>query len=104
MVDFSNKFCLEHLMNEPTCLKSANSSCIEKSLFMRSRTFEGGLPDFHKVATTVVRKSSRKDNPKTILNGGNKSFDQNKFNPFFPNAPFPFVPMHPFSKVFSFQN
>ena len=53
---------------------------------MRSRTFEGGLSDFHKVATTVVRKSPRKGNPKTILNGGSKSFDQNKFNPFFPKC------------------
>ena len=86
MIDFLNTFCLENLINEPTCFKSATSSCIDltlinkKSLFMRSETFGNGLSDFHKVTTTMLRKIIPKGNPKSILYRDYKSFDRNKFN------------------------
>ena len=58
MIYFFNTLYLEHLINEPTCFKSAIPFCTDlilinkKSLFMRWETFESGLPDFCKVTTT----------------------------------------------------
>ena len=68
-----NTLCLENLINEPTCLKSATRFCIgliptnKKLLFMRSGTFESGLSEFDKVTNTILRKTIATGNPKTIL-------------------------------------
>ena len=65
--------------------KPATPSCIDlnltnkKSFFMRLGTFPNGLSDFHKVATTILRKTTPKGNPKTILYRDSNLFHQNKF-------------------------
>ena len=47
---------------------------------MRSRTFESGFSEFHKVVTTTLRKTMPKGYLKTIIYRDNKVSDQNKFN------------------------
>ena len=78
-------FCLENLIKEPTCFKSTVPTTIDliitnqKSLFMKLSAYESGLSDFHKLTTTILRKSIAKGNPRNILNRGYKVFDQKKF-------------------------
>ena len=46
---------------------------------MKSTTFETGMSDFHKLATTILRKTISKGNPKTIFYIEYKAFDHNNF-------------------------
>ena len=61
--DLMDAFCLENLIKEPTCFKSTVPTTIDlivtnqKSLFMKSSAYESGLSDFHKLTTTILRKS-----------------------------------------------
>ena len=77
-------FCLENLIKEATCFKSTVPTTIDltvnnqKSLFMKSSAYESGLSDFHKLTTTILRKSITKGNPRNILYRDYKIFDQNK--------------------------
>ena len=56
-------FCLENLIKEPTCFKSTVPTTIDlivtnqKSLFKKPNAYESGLSDFHKLTTTILRKS-----------------------------------------------
>ena len=83
--DLMDAFCLENLIKEPTCFKSTVPTTIDlivtnqKSLFMKSSAYESGLSDFHKLTTTILRKSITKGNPRNILYRDYKIFDQKKF-------------------------
>ena len=83
--DLMDAFCLENLIKEPTCFKSTAPATIDlivtnqKSLFMKSSAYESGLPDFHKLTTTILRKSITKWNPINILYRDYKIFDKKKF-------------------------
>ena len=81
MIDFLNTLFLENLINETTCFKSATPSCVvliltnKIFLFVRSGTFESGLSDFHKVTTTILRKTTPKSKLNTILYRDYRSFE-----------------------------
>ena len=83
--DLMHAFFLEKLIKEPTCFKSTVPTTIDlivtnqKSLFMKSSSYESGLSDFHKLITTIPRKSISKRNPGNILYRDYKIFDQKKF-------------------------
>ena len=63
-------FDLESLIDSPTCYKSINPTCIDlilpskKNHFQQSATFETGLSDYHKLITTILRKTISKGNSK----------------------------------------
>ena len=46
---------------------------------MKSSAYESGLSDFHKLTTTILRKSITKGNPRNILYRDYKVFDRKKF-------------------------
>ena len=46
---------------------------------MKRSAYESGLPDFHKLTTTILRKSITRWNPRNILYRDYKFFDQKKF-------------------------
>ena len=83
--DLMDAFCLENLIKEPTCFKSTVPTTIDllvtnqKSLFMKSSAYESGLSDFHKLTTTILRKSITKGNARNSLYRDYKIFDQKKF-------------------------
>ena len=83
--DLMHAFFLEKFIKEPTCFKSTAPTTIDlivtnqKSLFMKSSAYESGLSDFHKLITTILRKSITKRNPGNILYRDYKIFDQKKF-------------------------
>ena len=78
-------FYLENLIKESTCFKSTVPTTIDliisnqKSLFMKSSAYESGLSDFHKLTTTILRKSITRGNPRNILYRDYKVLDQKKF-------------------------
>ena len=62
MEDFCEMHDLEHLIEEPTCFKSASyRSCIDVMLTNRKNNFQGsmtlgtGLSDHHKMTITVLK-------------------------------------------------
>ena len=71
--DLIDTFCLENLIKESTCFKSTVPTTIDlivtnqKSLFMKSSACESSLSDFHKLTTTIQRKSIAKGNPRNII-------------------------------------
>ena len=46
---------------------------------MKSTTFETGMPDFHKLTTTILRKTLSKGNAKKIFYRDYKALDHNTF-------------------------
>ena len=46
---------------------------------MKSTTFETGMSDFHKLTTTILRKTTSKGNAKKISYRDYKAFDYNIF-------------------------
>ena len=83
--DLMAAFCLEKPIKEPTCFKSTIPTTIDlivtnqKSLFLKLSAYESGLSDFHKLTTSILRKSITKENPRNILYRDYKIFDQKKF-------------------------
>ena len=51
----------------------------QKSLFIKPFTFKSGLSNYHKVLTTILRKTLCKVNPKTIFYRDYKSFVTSDF-------------------------
>ena len=55
---------LNNLIKKPKYFRSNNPSCIElilnntKNLFKLSNTFETGLPDYHKLGSTILKSGS----------------------------------------------
>ena len=81
-----NSFDLESFIKIPTCYKSLSSPiCIDliltnkNPLFMKATTFENGMSDFHKLTTTILRKTISKGNAKKIFYRYYKAFDHNTF-------------------------
>ena len=85
-----NEFCqtynLESIVNKPTCFKNPkNPSCIDLMLtnkqerFLKAKTFETGLSDFHKMVVSVFKTSFKKQKPKIVTYRHYKRFDNEKF-------------------------
>ena len=85
-----NKFCqtynLEIIVNKATCFKNPkNPSCIDLMLtnkperFLKAKTVETGLSEFHKMVASVFKTSFKKQKPKIVANGDYKRFDKEKF-------------------------
>ena len=61
---------LSNLINKPTYYQSNNPTCIDliltnkKNLFKLSDTFETGLPDHHKLISTILKSGRFKEKPK----------------------------------------
>ena len=77
-----NSFDLERLikippLSSPTCTDLILTN--KESLFMKSTTFETGMCDFHKLTTTILRKTISKGNSKKIFYRDYKAFDHNAF-------------------------
>ena len=51
----------------------------KKNIFMKSTTFETGMSDFHKLKTTILRKTLSKGNTEKIFYRDYKAFNQNAF-------------------------
>ena len=86
----SNEFCqiynLESIVNKPSCLKNPkNPSCIdlllsnEQERFLKAKTVEIGLSDFHKMVVSVFKTSFKKQKPKIVKYRDYKRFDNEKF-------------------------
>ena len=54
---------------------------------MKSTTFETGMSDFHKLKTTILRKTISKGNAKNIFYRDYKAFDQNTCETRFQSRP-----------------
>ena len=85
-----NEFCqtynLESIVNKPTCFKNPkNPSCIDLMLtnkqerFLKAKTVETGLSDFHKMVVSVFKTSFKKQKPKIVTYRDYKYFDNEKF-------------------------
>ena len=85
-----NEFCqtynLESIVNKPTCFKNPkNPSCIDLMLtnkqerFLKAKTVETGLSDFHKMVVSVFKTSFKKQKPKIVTYRDYKCFDNEKF-------------------------
>ena len=67
--NFMCSFDLESLIDSLTCCKSINATCVgliltnEKNHFMKS-FYETGLSDYHKLTTTILRKTIGEGNSK----------------------------------------
>ena len=72
-----NEFCqtcnLESIVNQPTYLKNPkNPSCIDLMLtnkqekFLKAKTFETGLSNFHKMMISVFKTSFKKQKRKIV--------------------------------------
>ena len=82
---FCQTYNLESIVNEPTCLKNPkNPSCIDlmltnKQRFLKGKTVEAGLFDFHKMVFSVFKTSFKKQNPAIVTYCDYKRFDNVKF-------------------------
>ena len=85
-----NEFCqtynLESIVNKPTCFKNPkNPSCIDLMLtnkqerFLKAKTVETGLSDFHKMVVSVLKNGFKKQKPKIVTYRYYKRFDNEKF-------------------------
>ena len=85
-----NEFCqtynLESIVNKPICFKNPkNPSCIDLMLtdkqesFLKVKTVETGLSDFHKILVSVFKTSFKKKKPKIVTYRDYKRFDNGKF-------------------------
>ena len=83
---FCQTYNLESIVNEPTCLKNPkNPSCNDLMLtnkqerFLKGKTVEAGLPDFHKMLLSVFKTSFKKQKPAIVTYCDYKRFDNVKF-------------------------
>ena len=87
---FLDEFCqtynLGNIINKPTCFKNTkNPSRIELVLtnkpesFLKAKTVETGLSDFHKIVVSVLKTSFKKQRPNIVTYRDYKRFDNEKF-------------------------
>ena len=87
---YLNEFCqtynLESIANKLICFKNPkNPSCIDLMLtnkqqrFLKAKTFETGLSDFHKMVFSVFKTSFRKKKLNIVTYRDYKCFDDEKF-------------------------
>ena len=88
MMDLCNIFELNHLIEDPTCFKSSNPSCIDNfytnrnTLFFNSSTVETGISDNHSLICSMLRSTFCKRSIKiyilrlkrTIIKSSSKMF------------------------------
>ena len=84
--EFCQTYNLESIVNKPTCFKNPkNPSCIDLMLtnkqerFLKAKTVETGLSDFHKMVVSVFETSFKKQKPKIVTYRDYKRFDNEKF-------------------------
>ena len=83
---FCDNYNLKSLIKQPTCYKNPdNPTCIDLLLTNAPRNFqstcvlETGLPDFHLMTLTVMRKSFERLQPRVINYRSYKNFSNEKF-------------------------
>ena len=85
-----NEFCqtynLESIVNKPTCFKNPkNPSCIDLILtnkqerFLKAKTVETRLSDFHKMVVSAFKTSFKKQKQKIVTYRHYERFDNEKF-------------------------
>ena len=86
MKTFCDNYNLTSLIKQPTCYKNPNNpTCIDLILSNTPRSFqstcviETGLPDFHLMTLTVMKKSFRKFHPRLINYRSYKNFSNKAF-------------------------
>ena len=86
MKPFCKNYGLKNLIRHPTCYKNpSNLVCIDLILTNVPRSFqstcvvETGLSDFHLMTLTVMRKSFKKYQPKTVNYRSYKNFSNEKY-------------------------
>ena len=84
--NLTNSFDSESFLQIPTCYKSSASPISidlilinERTLTMKSAVFKTGMSDFHKLRTTILRKTVSKGNVKKVFYKDYNAFDQNSF-------------------------
>ena len=84
--EFCQTYNLVSIVNKPTCFKSPkNPSCIDLMLtnkqerFLKAKTIETGLFDFHKMVVSVFKTSFKKQKPKIVTYRDYKRFDNETF-------------------------
>ena len=84
--EFCQTYNLVSTVNKPTCLKNQkNPSCIDLMLtnkqerFLKAKTIETGLSDFHKMVVSGFKISFKKEKPKIVTYRDYKRFDNEKF-------------------------
>ena len=84
--EFCQTYNLGNIINKPTCFKNTkNPSCIELVLtnkpesFLKAKTVETGLSDFHKIVASVLKTSFKKQRPNIVTYRDYKRFDNEKF-------------------------
>ena len=83
---FSENYGLKNIIRQPACYKNSNNpACIDLILTHVPRSFqstcvvETGLSDFHLMTLTVMRKSFKKYQPKTVNYRSYKNFFNEKY-------------------------
>ena len=86
MKSFCENYGLKNLIRQPTCYKNPiNPVCIDLILTNVPRSFQStcvvqtGLSDFHLMILTVIRKSFKKYQPKTINYRSHKNFSNENY-------------------------
>ena len=84
--EFCQTYNLESIVNKPTCFKNPkNPLCIDlvltnkQGMFLKPKTVETGLSDFHKMVFSVSKTSFEKQKPKIVTYRDYKRFDNEKF-------------------------
>ena len=84
--EFCQTYSLEIIVNKPSCFKNLkNPSCIDLVLtskqerFLKAKTVECGLSDFHKMVVSVFETKFKKQKPKIVTYRDYKRFDNEKF-------------------------
>ena len=86
MKSFYENYGFKNLIRQPTCYKNpSNPVCLDLILtnvphcFQSTCVVETGLSDFHLMTLTVMRKSFKKYQPKTINYGSCKNVSNEKY-------------------------
>ena len=84
--EFCQTYNLVSILNKPTRFKnSKNPSCIDlmqtnkQERFLKAKTIETGLSDFHKMVVSIFKTSFKKQKPKIVAYRDYKRFDNEKF-------------------------
>ena len=84
--ELNSKYDLESIINKPTCFKNPkNPSCIDLMLtnkqekFLKAKTFETWLSDFHEMVVSVFKTGFKKQKLKIVSYRDYKYFDNEKF-------------------------
>ena len=85
MKDLCDIFELSHLIKDPTCFKSSNTSCIDNfytnknAMFFHSSAVETGISDHHSLICTMLRSTFCKGPPKLIYYRSYNNYNKEQF-------------------------